>query len=106
MPSAATEVLPSACPLDCPDACSLDVTVSGGRVTKVEGSARNPVTSSTASRRHPDGAAARGIAGGDEVRVWNELGEVRCLARVARDLRPGVGGACFNDARVQVEKTG
>ncbi|HEX9733984.1 MAG TPA: molybdopterin dinucleotide binding domain-containing protein [Thermoanaerobaculia bacterium] len=77
-----------------------------------------------------------GIAGGDEVRVWNELGEVRCRARVARDLRPGVamlpkglwshntlngatskslapstltdlaGGACFNDARVQVEKTG
>jgi anaerobic selenocysteine-containing dehydrogenase len=85
---------------------------------------------------HPDDAAARGIAGGDEVRVWNELGEVRCRARVARDLRPGVamlpkglwshntlngatsnalapstltdlaGGACFNDARVQVEKTG
>ena len=85
---------------------------------------------------HPDDAAALGIAGGDEVRVWNELGEVRCRARVARDLRPGVamlpkglwshntlngatsnalapstltdlaGGACFNDARVQVEKTG
>jgi anaerobic selenocysteine-containing dehydrogenase len=66
--------------------------------------------------------------------VWNELGEVRCLARRNADLRPGVvflpkgiwshntlsgttgnalvpdtladlgGGACFNDARVEVER--
>ncbi len=35
----------SACPLDCPDACSLDVTVEGGRVTKLDGARdRNPVT--------------------------------------------------------------
>jgi anaerobic selenocysteine-containing dehydrogenase len=34
----------TACPLDCPDACSLDVTVSDGRVTKVDGNHRNPVT--------------------------------------------------------------
>ena len=82
----------------------------------------------------PADAAARDLATGDRVRVWNELGEVRCRLRVSRDLRPGVaylpkglwshhtengatanalapatltdlaGGACFNDARVQVEK--
>ena len=81
---------------------------------------------------HPADAAARGIADGATVRVWNELGEVRCAARLSSDLRPGVvflpkglwshqtasgttanalapdtltdlgGGACFNDARVEV----
>ena len=34
----------TACPLDCPDACSLTVTVEEGRVTKVEGDERNPLT--------------------------------------------------------------
>jgi anaerobic selenocysteine-containing dehydrogenase len=34
----------TACPLDCPDACTLDVTVRGGRVTKVDGSAENHIT--------------------------------------------------------------
>jgi anaerobic selenocysteine-containing dehydrogenase len=83
---------------------------------------------------HPMDATARGIASGDVVRVWNELGEVRVEARVNPDVRPGVvflpkglwshntlsgttsnalspdsladlgGGACFNDARVEVEK--
>ena len=83
---------------------------------------------------HPDDAAARGIADGDVVRVWNDLGEVRVKARVTRDMKPGVvllpkglwshntlsgttsnalvpdtlgdlgGAACFNDARVEVAK--
>jgi anaerobic selenocysteine-containing dehydrogenase len=83
---------------------------------------------------HPRDAAARGIAGGDVVRVWNGLGEVRVGARLNPDLRPGVvclpkglwsrstlsgttanalapdtladlgGGACFNDARVEIDK--
>lgn len=83
---------------------------------------------------HPRDAEARGIASGDVVRVWNELGEVRVLARLSADLRPGVvflpkglwshntlsgntsnalvpdtytdlgEGACFNDARVEVER--
>jgi len=83
---------------------------------------------------HPEDAASRGIAAGDVIRVWNELGEVRTTARLSADLRPGVvllpkglwshntlsgttanalapdtytdlgEGACFNDARVQVEK--
>lgn len=82
----------------------------------------------------PEDAAARGIESGDTVRVWNELGEVRVPASLSRDLRPGLavlpkgiwshntengatsnalvppdlndlaGGACFNDARVEVEK--
>jgi anaerobic selenocysteine-containing dehydrogenase len=82
---------------------------------------------------HPEDAEARGIADGDPVRVWNELGEVKVRAEITPDMRPGVlelekglwtrntangltsnalvpdtltdlgGGACFNDARVQVE---
>jgi anaerobic selenocysteine-containing dehydrogenase len=81
----------------------------------------------------PADAAARGIAAGDRVRVWNDQGEVICRARVSARLRPGVarmpkgswrrdsdnggaavtlcpptvgfaGGACFNDARVEVSR--
>jgi anaerobic selenocysteine-containing dehydrogenase len=85
---------------------------------------------------HPDDARARGIADGDPVRIFNELGEVHCRARWSMAMRPGVvclpkglwlhhtangatanalapdsladlaGGACFNDARVQVERMG
>jgi anaerobic selenocysteine-containing dehydrogenase len=85
---------------------------------------------------HPDDAAARGIADGVRVRVFNDLGSVRCRARIDPDMRPGVaflpkgiwshntesgttanalapdtladlgGGACFNDARVEVEPAG
>jgi anaerobic selenocysteine-containing dehydrogenase len=83
---------------------------------------------------HPVDAEARGIATGDEVRVWNEYGEVRVAARLNPDLRPGVvylpkglwshntfsgttanalapdtltdigQGACFNDSRVEIDK--
>jgi len=79
-------------------------------------------------------ALARGIEDDDEVRVWNTLGEVRCRAQVGAWVRPGTvvlpkglwrrntangftatalapatltdlgGGACFNDARVEVLK--
>ncbi|HEX7253708.1 MAG TPA: molybdopterin-dependent oxidoreductase, partial [Thermoanaerobaculia bacterium] len=82
----------------------------------------------------PEDAKARGISDGDRVRVWNDLGEVHCRARWSVKLRPGVvhlpkglwshntengagatalspdtltdlgAGACFNDARVQVER--
>src|SRR6185312_6526548 len=34
----------SACPLDCPDACSLEVRVEEGRVVKIDGTRRNPLT--------------------------------------------------------------
>lgn len=82
---------------------------------------------------HPDDAAVRGLADGDAVRVFNLLGEVRCAVRVGSWVRTGTvtlpkglwrrhtangytgtalvpdaltdiaDGACFNDARVQVE---
>jgi anaerobic selenocysteine-containing dehydrogenase len=34
----------TACPLDCPDACTLQVTLRGGRVTKIDGSNSNHIT--------------------------------------------------------------
>jgi anaerobic selenocysteine-containing dehydrogenase len=84
---------------------------------------------------HPSDARERGIATGERVRVFNELGEVECRARVDGRMREGVvhlpkgawmkssinqrtstaltpshvnevgGGACFNDARVEVERS-
>ena len=83
---------------------------------------------------HPEDAAERGIANGDQVRVFNALGEVRCNAGLGNWIRRGTvslskglwrkhtangytgtslvpdaltdvgGGACFNDARVQVSR--
>jgi len=82
---------------------------------------------------HPSDAAPRRIRSGDRVRIWNELGEVLVSARLSDATRPGVvvlpkglwshntlngatanalvpdtltdvaGGACFNDARVEIE---
>ena len=37
-------LLDSVCPLDCPDTCSLSVTVDDGRLTRIDGSHRNPLT--------------------------------------------------------------
>jgi anaerobic selenocysteine-containing dehydrogenase len=81
---------------------------------------------------HPDDASARGLADGDLVRIFNDLGEVHCELDVEKNMRTGTvslpkglwrrstrngvtgtalvpdaltdiaGGACFNDARVQV----
>jgi anaerobic selenocysteine-containing dehydrogenase len=83
---------------------------------------------------HPEDAAERGIADGDEIRIFNQLGEVRCKATLGSWIRRGVvslpkgiwrrhtangytgtslvpdsltdigGGACFNDARVEVAR--
>jgi anaerobic selenocysteine-containing dehydrogenase len=83
---------------------------------------------------HPDDASTRGLSDGDGVRVYNGLGEVQCRVTVGPWVRPGTvalpkglwsrhtlngftgnalvpdsltdlgGGACFNDARVQVER--
>jgi len=82
---------------------------------------------------HPEDAMERAIEAGSKVRVFNEMGEVHCVARVDERVRPGVvamakgawrksslngstptalcpdhlnvvaNGACFNDARVDVE---
>jgi anaerobic selenocysteine-containing dehydrogenase len=38
----------------------------------------------------PRDASSRGITSGAAVRVWNDLGEVRCIARVESTLRAGV----------------
>ncbi len=49
--------LDSVCPLDCPDTCSLAVTVDAGRITKVDGSQRNPLTAGficAKVRRYPE----------------------------------------------------
>jgi anaerobic selenocysteine-containing dehydrogenase len=81
---------------------------------------------------HPADAAERGIVQDDAVRIFNELGEVQAPANLTADIRRGTvamskgvwrkntyngftsnalvpdtltdlgGGACFNDARVQV----
>jgi anaerobic selenocysteine-containing dehydrogenase len=83
---------------------------------------------------HPDDADVRGLKDGHAVRLFNALGEVRCNVTTGTWIRPGTvslpkgiwrrhtangytgtslvpdaltdlgGGACFNDARVQVEK--
>jgi anaerobic selenocysteine-containing dehydrogenase len=83
-------------------------------------------------KMHPDDAHARSIAEGESVRVFNALGEIQCEVSVTPEIRPGTvslpkglwarstyngatanalvpdtltdiaGGACFNDARVQV----
>jgi anaerobic selenocysteine-containing dehydrogenase len=85
---------------------------------------------------HPDDARARGLRDGQAVRVFNDLGEVHVPLRLCADLRRGVvtfakglwrastrngatstalipdaltdigGGACFNDARVEVAPLG
>ncbi len=81
---------------------------------------------------HPEDASARRLADNDLVRVFNDLGEMHCTLSVFPSVRPGTvslpkgvwrrsmrngvtgtalvpdtltdlgGGACFNDARVQV----
>jgi anaerobic selenocysteine-containing dehydrogenase len=82
---------------------------------------------------HPDDAAARGLDDGAVVRIFNHLGEVHVPLRITAEVRPGVvslpkglwrsstrngatatalvddsltdigGGACYNDARVEVQ---
>ncbi|MGY9057592.1 MAG: molybdopterin dinucleotide binding domain-containing protein, partial [Alphaproteobacteria bacterium] len=52
------------------------------RASKING--REPIT------LHPDDALARGISGGDMVRVFNERGACLCAAVVSDGVRPGV----------------
>ncbi len=84
-------------------------------------------------RMHPLDAQPRSIADGETVRIFNDLGEVHCEVSITPEVRSGTvslpkglwgrstfngstsnalvpdsladlgGGACFNDARVQVE---
>jgi anaerobic selenocysteine-containing dehydrogenase len=89
-----------------------------------------------ALQMHPDDARARALSNDDPVRVFNDLGEVQCPLALNPDVPPGTvslpkglwrkstyngstsnalapdtwtdlgGGACFNDARVQVALLG
>jgi anaerobic selenocysteine-containing dehydrogenase len=89
-----------------------------------------------ALQMHPADARARGLATDDPVRVFNDLGEVQCPIALNPDIRRGTvslpkglwrkstyngstsnalvpdsltdvgGGACFNDARVEVASLG
>jgi anaerobic selenocysteine-containing dehydrogenase len=82
----------------------------------------------------PAEAARRGLKDGDRVRVWNSFGEVTATLSVSDELVPGIasmpkglwrkstlngwtanalapdhvdaqgGGACYNDARVEIER--
>lgn len=101
------------------------------RITATFGNLRAKVASIAV---HPTDAASREIGDGEPVRAFNALGEVCCIARVTDEVRPGVvempkgvwdretasgnsanalcpdtlsdlgGGACFNDARVQLAR--
>jgi len=83
---------------------------------------------------HPSDAVPRGLKDGDPIRIFNDLGEVQCSLKVEATIREGTvslpkglwrkstwnqmtgnvlvpdsltdlgGGACFNDARVEVAK--
>jgi anaerobic selenocysteine-containing dehydrogenase len=83
---------------------------------------------------HPADAAPRGLKDGDPIKVFNELGEVQCALKIEATIREGTvslpkglwrkstwnqmtanvlvpdsltdlgGGACFNDARVEVSR--
>ena len=86
-----------------------------------------------ALQMHPDDAASRGLKDGERVKVWNDSGEVFLPLQITAVVRPGVvcsekgawlrtspngqtvsalapihkadlaDGACFNDARVEVQ---
>jgi anaerobic selenocysteine-containing dehydrogenase len=104
---------------------------SGRTINSTLGELPRPLT---ALSMHPDDARARFLEDGDQIRVFNDLGEVRCGLSVTPVVRPGTvslpkglwrgatangststalvpdvltdigGGACFNDARVEVER--
>ena len=123
--------LPVFRPVESPFPLALVSPASDQRITSTFGGlALNDATPPL--EMHPDDARARGLADGARVRVWNELGEVHLPLRVTDAVRPGVvrslkgawmrtsdngqtvsalapahhadlaGGACYNDARVDV----
>src|ERR1700688_5203872 len=98
-------VVTSACPLDCPDACSLSVTVEDGRVTKIDGSQRNPLTAGficakvrrwpahtygEARLLHPEVRRGRKGEGAFERGSWEEA--LTLLAEKLRGARDRYGG--------------
>jgi len=53
---------------------------------------------------HPNDAAGRGIGDGDDVDVYNELGRIRCAAKVTEAVPPGTVGVPFG--RWRSDRTG
>ena len=123
--------LPAFQPLEAPHPLVLITPASDLRTTSTFGGLC--YSDETQLDMHPDDAKARKLAEGQMVRVYNELGEVRLKLKVTGRVRPGVvsspkgawfrtsgngrtvsalapsthadlaEGACYNDARVQVE---
>ncbi len=107
--------------------------ISPATVHSISSSLAELIETPARLRMHYDDATARGLSSGDAVRVFNRRGEVHCQLEVTSDVRSGVvvlpkglwrrhtangqtasalapdtltdlgGGACFNDARVEVE---
>jgi anaerobic selenocysteine-containing dehydrogenase len=123
--------VPAYRPVESPYRLALLTPASDQRITSTFGGLRAS-DATPPLEMHPVDARARGLADGALVRVWNELGEVRLPLRVTDAVRPGVvsslkgawlrtsdngqtisalapahhadlaGGACYNDARVEV----
>jgi anaerobic selenocysteine-containing dehydrogenase len=123
--------LPQYRPLASPYALTLITPASDKRITSTFGGlAANDAT--PVLEMNPVDAAARGLADGVSVKIWNELGEVFLPLHITTAVRPGVvssekgawlrtspngqtvsalapthkadlaDGACYNDARVEV----
>ncbi len=138
------ELVPAALDAVCPGGCyAFDNSPrpGDGPLTLLSPASGRTISSSLAQlvpgivpvEMHPEDAAARGLADGAAVRVFNRWGEVVTLLRVNDELPRGVaqlpkglwarhtlngatanavapddltdlgGGACFNDARVEIE---
>jgi anaerobic selenocysteine-containing dehydrogenase len=118
-------------PFVSPYPLSLITPASDKRITSTFGGLE-PSASAAPLEMHPADARARGLTDSMTVTVWNDLGEVHLPLRVTDAVRPGVvcslkgawfstsdngqtvsalapghhadisGGACYNDARVEV----
>jgi anaerobic selenocysteine-containing dehydrogenase len=124
--------LPSYRPLDSPYPLTLITPASDQRITSTFGGL-GASDAAPVLEMHPKDAASRGLKDGQLVKVWNELGEVLLRVSITSKLRLGVvcsekgawlrtslngqtvsalapthkadiaEGACFNDARVEVQ---
>ena len=124
------EAVPSFTALESDYPLTLVTPSSDTRITSTFGGLRSS-DGTPPLEMHPDDAAARSLTDGEWVRVWNELGEVHLPLSVSTAVRPGsvysykgawfrtsdnqqtvsalapatkadLGGACYNDTRVDV----
>ena len=129
------QAVPEYRPLEAAHPLTLITPASDRRITSTFGGLRYS-EGTPPLEMHPSDAEARGLTDGATVRVWNALGEVRLPLRITEAVRPGVvcslkgawmrtsdngqtvsalapshhadlaGGACYNDARVEVADFG